>query len=394
MMMKYNLAITNLLSTASGTKALTDAELFSLVNGDTGSSSVTVSGSEQLSLLVDLKARYTMDELIYYRTSATDETVTVQARQNDLDIWYQIPTTVSGSQISATLSGIYNKYQTINIIHSVETGTASPLEVEVYTSDDEIKFGSFPEGPVEEYPVSSGDTDNTAQEVFIRNVDNVDHDYYVLIEADESRSPIEVAYEESGPYYTLRSNSIDIPTTYSWANGIFDNTQVDGSNRVIISTSISGTYYSPIIDISSIKAPRIFWDSTSSGSSIVDNLLYVNAQNTIGARISNTAPENPWVSGQTSTDNLWDTVSGSLPFIQYANNTILPPDYKNYIQFRVQLNGDTSYPKLNFVGLEYPLEVTISGGTTESVFVRTTNDSKDGNAELVTWYFESRPILN
>lgn len=392
--MKYNLATTNLLSTALGTKVLTEAELLSLVDGDYGSSPVTVSGTEQLSLLVDLKARYALTELIYYWTAATDENITIQARQNDLDIWYELSTTVSGSQISATLSGTYNKYQTINIIHSVNTGAANPLEVEVYISDDEVKFGSFSEGLVEEYPVSSGDTGNTAQEVFIRNIDDVDHDYFVLIETNDNHSPIEVAYEENGPYYTLRSNSIDIPATYSWTSGIFDNTQIDGSNRIAISTSISGTYYSPIIDISSLQGPRIFWDTTSSGSSVIDNLLDINAQHTIGARMSSVAPETPWVSGQTSTDSLWDVVSGTLPFCEYANNTILPPDYKNYVQFRVQLNGDTLYPKLNFVGLENPLAVTVSGGATESVFVRTTDDSKDGNAELITWYFESRPTLN
>jgi hypothetical protein len=392
--MKYNLALTHLLSTESGTKILTDTELSSLVNGNSGSSTVTVSGTEQLSLLIDLKARYSLEEVVYYSTAAAEETILIQGRQNDLDLWYELPITVSGSQVSATLSGTYNKYQTINIIHSVVTGTASPLEVELYTSDKEVKFGSFSEGAVEEYPVSSGDTGNTAQEVFIRNVDEVEHDYYILIEDNSSHSPVEVALEEAGPYYLLRDNSVTVPDTYSWASGIFDNTQVDGSNRVVITASVSGTYYSPIIDISSLEGPRIFWDATSSGSSIIDNTLDLNAQQTIGVRISDTVPEGGWSSGQTSTDSLWDVTSGTLSFNEYANNTILPPAYKSYVQFRVELSGDASYPKLNYVGLEYPIVVTISGGKTDSVFVRTTTDSKDGNAELVTWFFEPRARIN
>lgn len=392
--MKYNLVINNLLSTASGTKVLTEEELISLSNGDKESSSVTLSSAEQLSLLIDLKARYNLEKVVYYRTSATTEDIKVYARQNDLDIWYDIPTTVSGSQILATLSGTYDRYQTVNVIHSVSEGIASPLEVELYTNDDDIKFGSVSEGFIEEYPLSSGDSENSPQEVFINNIDSVEHEYLVLIEDNEDHSAVEVSLNNNGPYYSIRGNSVSLSGTYPWSSGVFSNTTENGSGDIVISASTSGIYFSPVIDVSSLTGPRIFWETTNSGLSVVDNFSDVNSQFTIGVRISNLAPEAPWASGQPSSDGLWDVVSGTLPFLEFANNTILKPEYKNYVQFKVQLIGDTDYPKLHSLGLEYPLSITVSGNQTSSVFVRSLEEGKEGNAELITWFFEPRTLLN
>jgi hypothetical protein len=394
MTVKYNLVINNLLSTVSGTKVLTEEELISLSNGDEESSIVTLSATEQLSLLVDLKARYNLEKVVYYRTAATTEDIKVYARQNDLDIWYEIATTVSGSQILATLSGTYDRYQTVNVIHSVSEGTASPLEVELYTNDDDIKFGSVSEGFIEGYPLSSGDSENSPQEVFINNIDSVEHEYLVLIEDNEYHSAIEVSLNNNGPYYSIRDNSVSLSGTYPWSSGVFSNTTENGSGDIVISASTSGTYFSPVIDASSLTGPRIFWETTNSGLSVVDSFSDVNSQFTIGVRISNLAPEAPWTSGQTSSDGVWDVVSGTLPFLEFANNTILKPEYKNYVQFKVQFIGDTDYPKLHSLGLEYPLSVTVSGNQTSSVFVRSLEEGKEGNAELITWFFEPRTLLN
>jgi hypothetical protein len=394
MTMKYNLALTNLLSTASGTKVLTESELSSLVNENKTSSSVTVSGSEQLSLLFNLKARYNLDDLFYYRNAATTEDIVIFARQNDLDNWREVLYTVSGTKISATLSGTFDRYQTFNIVHTVSSGVAVPLEVEVYTSEEEVRFGSPSEGDVEDYPVGAGDSEQPIQEVFIRNVDNVDHEYFVLIEDNVSHNSVEVATASSGTFYGIRDNNIALPSSFPWSNGSFSGTEVDGSDRVVIVSGTEGIYYSPVFNISSLQGHRIFWEALVSGTAEVDTILDINAQNTVGVRLSNVSPEAPWVDGQLSMDSLWSTVSGSLPFVEYAKNTVVEPAYKDFVQFKVELSGDTEYPKLTSLGMEFPISITISGGDFSSVFVRTGEDVTSGSAELLAWYFEPRTLLN
>jgi hypothetical protein len=371
---------------------LTEAQCASLTDGNTTSSGISITSGNSLSVICDLGARYDLYEVRYYRTRATTDTIAVAGRQTLIDTWDTL--TVSGTGNSAAFPAGVDKYRYIRLTHSVTAGTGTAFELEIYTDDREVHVGSQEQGEIGAYTIDTGTGDLTPLPVQIRNADPVAHDYYVLLDpTDTDSSDYALASGIAGPYRSLHETGINLPNTYAWTAGSFTNTSVL-SNKVR-TTSTSGTYFTPVMDLGSIRGRRLFWKSTLSGTNQLDVDSRVDSQATVEYRMSNTAPTGAWTSGQLSTDSRWSVVSGTLPWSIAVNNEIMDPAYKRYFQARVEFHATTGQtPLLEMIGIEDAFVVHVEPGQSAPVYARsiTSQDKSGSNAALMVWYFEDRDV--
>jgi hypothetical protein len=390
--MKINLAPIRKVIAESGFKALTEAEIIALTNGNTSTTAYTVTTSPQASIVIDLGNRYLLSELFYYRTRATTDTITVFGKQSETDIWTSIPVTNTTTYTYCNLSGP-NRYSFIRVRHVVTAGSSTVKELEVYTDDSDFSFGKTEQGSVSEFSMSSSTEKIIPQAVFIKNNSSLEREHFFLLDgADADSANLKVSSTLSGTYYGLYENSISIPTTYPWSSGSLSNVSIV-SNTLKLTTGVSGTYFTPVMDLYGAAGRRLFWKSTLSGTNEIDIGTIDNVP-TIQVRFSNASPTDSWTSGQLSTDGLWSVVSGSLPFITVPNNFIFDVPYRRYFQARVELrspsSGQTSI--LNSIGIESAASVNIPAGGEAPAYVRAsgTNYIKDMDTSLLSWYFNDQ----
>jgi hypothetical protein len=160
---------------------------------------------------------------------------------------------------------------------------------------------------------------------------------------------------------------------------------------------VSGTYYTPVIDITELSGRRLFWKVTTSGTSEIDVYSSEDSVPVIDVRLSNIAPtDGGWASGQLSSDSNWDISTGSIKFSSYDNNHILNPKYKSYFQARLEFHspspGET--PILEKVGVEEGTRATVPASEYRDIYVKSTysNHIPDRETNLLVWFFESRNI--
>lgn len=391
--MSHNLAAIAKIVTASGSKSLTDEELASLVDGVVDSNAINVSG-KTLVLVCDLGARYNLDIVKYYRDEAGSEGIKAFGKQSDDDVWKELTVTTSPSKVEIDLEGSSDKYRLLKIQHEVSSGTASVYELEVLSSDEEVKFGST--GSTTKASVQTGNDSSDAESIPIKNLDSVSHEYYVLIDAEKSGAEfLEVSQSGTGPFFSLYENSNNFPNDWSWGNGSFSNTQVT-SNKISLVSGTQGTYYTPVIDIQGAKGKRLYLKTTSiSGSNRIDLTSPPTNRSAVSVRLSSTVPTGGWSDGQLAeSDPNWNTQSGTLEFVPYVYPTILEPrDELQYFQAKIEFESaaDGETPVLEELGFEEAIKLTVPAGGQGDFYVKSLG-GKGKEADLLVWYFESRAI--
>ena len=391
--MKFNVVPTNRLYVEAGSKVLTEPQLASLSDGITVSG-VALAAGETLSVIVDLDARYNLDELFYYRSAAAAETLTVYGKQNDDDVWNLVSHTDDGTKLTALLTGP-KRFQLLRLTHAVTTGSAEAFELEVFTSEDEVLFGSS--GNVDNIAVDSGTSLLTPQEIPVYNPDTIPHDFYCLLDATDPDSfGLSLAVSGTGPFEAIHETGISLPDDFAWSSGSFDNT-VESSNTVVLISGVAGAFYTPVIDVQGLEGRRFFWEATVSGTTELDITTSIDNIATTAVRYSDTAPtDGGWVSGQISSDSNWHVLTGALPFEPTANDVIVEPRYRRYFQAKIEFISavDGQTPVLKRVGIEEAVKVTVPAQQSQPVYVKSNlSDHETGRpASLISWYFESRDV--
>ena len=395
-MKKFDLATTNIVASGIGSIPLTESAVAQLTDSITASGGPSISAGQTVIIDVELNNRYNLDDLRYYHSSADTESLAFSARQNEDDVWSELAYLAVGTYLNVSLSGTSNRYKTIRTTHSVSVGSAQVHEIEVYSSDDEVDFGNTEQGNIDEYTVSAGTSELVVQPVYIRNEDSVSHEYHVLVDPHVSLSDaIEVSENSVGPFYELYEKGTSLPSDYTWSSGHFSGTEVSAGNVITLTSARGvGHYYSPVLDLGALSGRRLFWTSTVSGASEIDTQSYISNVSTVGVRYANVAPSDAWASGSLSIDSNWSVISGTLPFVEYANNSILSDAYR-YIQVRVEFFGDDDFPALTALGVEESSVVLVPAHTNIPVYVRSTDSTTvSGSPQLVVWFFETRSLEN
>lgn len=395
--MKFNLVKYRSISVPSGPyKQLTEAQLGLFVDGDTGVSGIEILAGETLSIRCDLGARYLMGILTYYRTAASVENLMFFGRQGEGAEFplIEVPHQVLGDEVIIDFSSLNDRYEFIHVIHTVLVGSAMVYELQILSNDDNILFGTKGEATV--FSVDSGTATLLPERVTIYNPAPIELDFYCLLDAEDVDSiGMQLGTSSSGIFSSLYTSGICLPDDFAWSAGSFDSTIEDSGSVILSPGTTSGTYYTPVLDISSLQGRRLFWQATLTGTSQIDDFTSLDSVPIIGVRFSNEAPtDGGWVSGQVSSDSNWSLSSGAINFQPYDNNNILNPQYANYFQARLEfhttVSGET--PLLERVGIEEGFKVTISGNNYSDIYVKSTytNHIFGRTSNLVVWFLETR----
>lgn len=281
-------------STVSGTVALTRAQLQGLVDGDYVTDVATLSGTDILTLDVDLGNRVAVEDLRYYFDSATASGTVASGIQwlyknYDSNPWYPLTTTFGGGYYTTTaVSGTFYP-QYVRMTHTVSgTGIVGTIrEYEVNNNDDIVDYGTdgtqtayyFAEAPYgDSDPVTvpiynDGQTSATAF-VYIGNTDT---------DADDM---LKLCATENGTYVSIDDNlSIDGSNDLDkipWSAGSLSNVEevndkLQLSDVTTISYSSGWSQLATTLDLDTRPA-TIAWHPTDPFQSIIfyinDNTMY------------------------------------------------------------------------------------------------------------------------
>jgi hypothetical protein len=382
--MKYKL--TALLQNNGVTTFLTSEQICSLIDGNLSTSGVPLVSGSELNIKCDLINRCSLSSIKYYYTGG----VVVIKVSEILGIWSTVPTSYIPGGVSVSLISYNPRW--INIIHSVSSGIGYAKEIEIYNDDTEILFGEI--GTLTSYGIDSSGIVET--EVKIYNNTAIIRDVYVFIDdsPDTDADNLLIYKVETGDsYIQKRERGFSLPRDLSWDTGYHINTCTDINSYLTLSgTETFGGYYSPVIDISSYSNVRFFWDSSTT-SGISYNTEAHGPSDCIGLRRSSVSPSGTWSSGSLASagDVLWNTFSGTLPFLDTPNNTILSVVGGSYIQFAITLSGSVfNKPQIFLGGVEEPLVISsIPAHSNKSIYITTTSGTISGkNTNLICWYKE------
>ncbi len=371
-----------------------ESQLELLRDGDTTVSNIPVS-AQTMALVCDLGSRYRLEELVYFRDAASTENITLYGKQgpdDDFD-WEELTPTLLGDRVTFDFTTFLGQFEQLKILHTVTAGTANVYELEVWTDDGHVLFG--PQGDRTIFSVDTGTNTLYPEEIQLYNPETSPADIFCVIDQDTVDAyGLSLGATEAGPFYGIYSLGLSLPFDFAWATGTLSNV-VEVGNTLTLVTGTYGVYYTPVLDINTLEGRRLFWQATLSGTNEVDDPSRSDSVSTIGVRFSDIAPtDGGWVSGQISTDILWSTVSGTLPFGVYDNNHILNPTYSRYFQAKVELIatvvGET--PILESIGLESGVKVTAPAQNYASVYAKSQyTDHVPGRAAgVIAWSPETR----
>lgn len=365
-------------------KELTDIELSSLTDGDYSSTVVTVSSGESLVLSCDLFNRHDLHRLEYYHSSGGSVDVYVSETEG---VWEQ---SVTVSEDWGTLVYFSNLYKPrwIKIYHRVSSGSVYPKEIDFYNSDGHLLFG--PHGSYASYGYDS--SGNTVQKVSVYNNTSSVKDVCVFIDDNGvySEGVLQLGLSSSGSFYPKRFLGLSIPSDFSWDSGKHDGTETNINGHLTVSgASVSGTYYSPVISVSSYENYRFFWEGVYDGPFSINYLESIDNVNGFGLRKYNHPPSGGWVSGELAdeSDYYWSTVSGVLEFGPVLNDTIVTLDTKDYVQFITTITGSAT---IYTAGFEAPLIVeNVPSNSFSDFYLSSISGTVYGDSvNLIAWHKE------
>lgn len=386
-----NLASGALVYEGQDSISLSKDQLLSLVSDGNFDQDITVPQGSSLVFVVDLEARYNLSLISYQFTASNDFNVEIYGRQSVSSLWEPIPYTFEPGSVVADLSGYENKYQQFKVMQTSFVGTGYAGKLRIIPQSNFISVGSPEEGEVVSYAVASAVSSSIVTPVYVQNTGEEQRKVMCLVDPSyPNYSNVELS-GDGFSFFGIYSRGVRIPSDYGWGAGVFSGTEEDFGAVSLVPASGAGSYYSPVLDVSSFEGARIFWRAVVSGSNVIDSSDAVYQTPVVSFRASSYSPESPWTPGQVSSDSRWSVVSGTLPFEPVANSTILKKDYKGFIQFKVDFSGIDETPSLIELGVENPLSIDVDGSSYGSFKVRSSGASTlhSGNAGLLLWYNES-----
>lgn len=358
----------------SGVSRLTQEEISKLCDGDKITTAFSVSGVCSVVLEIDLGTRYILDRVVYYYSGGS---ITIEASESE-GLWYNLDLYYSyGYCYSA---GLPYKPRWLRISHTCTT-SALGREIEVYSGHNNVLFGSS--GTFYSFGIDSSGT--IVEEVPVYNNTADTKDLFLFIDSDGYFSgSIKYSTSSSGIFYSLREVGLSLPNIFPFDYGRHINTVFDGTGLTISGSSVSGTYYSPVLNVSDHENSRFYCTSYQPAGSKIDYFFSGVQSGCFGMRRFYIPPSGSWSSGRLSEDYdyYWSVPSGSLPFYPIKNDDFIDIVPGFYIQFAVTITGSTSdKPVVYSVGIEDPLTLCSVGGySTASAYITTTSGMLSGGS--------------
>lgn len=233
-------------SSGTGTKTLSQTELFSLVDGITTASEVVLSTEDTLYLDVDFHQRINVNGIFIYADDLT--------KLSHIDFYYK--NSVEDDFYSC-IKGISNAYTATIPSPSapryircvISEVNLSLFEFTIFNDDTKVKFGTsgtadttwLTDTPVGEY--------GTSQAVEVYNSSNIPITAYACVDfIGENDDYIKISDKIDGDYIGFDEGVVVGYNYASWTQGTFVNTQADvtgnlvlvnkGSNNVILATRL------------------------------------------------------------------------------------------------------------------------------------------------------------
>lgn len=349
------------IKTLAPSVTITDKQLVEFK--DITTSTFTLSAGKSIEFTLSLESRYFPSYFEYKRDAATVESIIISYKPNKDSDWEVIDSNMVSDK--ATLVTQTDKPVMYKIKHEVVTGESVVYGVDLYSSD-KIKVLSGSSLMVDY--VEQTDNPLTVSSVFLVNEQNEPSTFFTFCEKGVSAS------DNSGTVpMSDRFNYKTVPSSFSWASGSFSNTNVTGSDTLVLTdTLLAGSYYSPVFDLSSLSAIRTVMDYI--GSNPTDTSKSVVC--VLSVRHSNNPPSGPWVDGQLSNDAEWSITTGTLPFTEVQDKTIINVVKDSYIQVKVDLYPGSTNPEVSFLGSESSVDVTVPANSQGTLYTRYTGSDK------------------
>jgi len=368
--------INAVIGSEESSKYLTQEELNKLCDSDVSTVSFSLAAGEVATIEIDLGTRYILDRVVYYYTGGV---VSIEASES-FGLWYTLPLNYAADYCYC--SGISYKPRWLKITHTSTTTTAVGMEVSVYSGYTNILFGSS--GLFHSFGIDSSGVE--VQEIPVYNNTNTTKDICVFIEetSDDVDSLLAYSTTSSGVFYNIRDVGVNLPRDISWNSGLHINTEYDGIGLTISGSSVSGTYYSPVLNIGGHDDCRFFWSSHKPVGSKIDYFFSGVQEDCLGFRSFYVPPSGSWVSGALAEDYdyYWSVPSGSLPFYPVRRDDLVDIVPGSCVQFAVTITGSLAdKPYLYAAGIEDALVLSsVQANSSSSVYVMTISGTLSGKS--------------
>jgi hypothetical protein len=253
--MQYNLAQYSQY-TSTGSKSLTYTQLINLVRDNTAT--ITLSGSNIMSVDVDLGERILANEARYYFNSSFPSTSVVSgvvfyAKLGPSESWTALTSNIGTGYYYATITGSVSSPRYVRLTHTISgtsiSGTAQGFQI--INNEDIVNFGEYSDRANENFNMSLRFNSNDVREVAVYNSGLVNADAYVSIEPQKTTidEVLFIGSTASGSWYGLFDEENKICGADKWINnydywsstGKISNTRIY-NNTVILNDTLSGTY--------------------------------------------------------------------------------------------------------------------------------------------------------
>ena len=375
---------------------VTGTNLQKLVDGNTSSNGFSISYPDKASFDVDLLNRYELSEVKYFFSGSS----TVEF-QSSFDGTYWETLQHSNHSGYSSVSGTFGNSaflwpQKLRIKHEPSSGSSTSFEVEVWTRDGKLLYGY---SGLDTSVDIDGNAESEASPIVIRNNSGKERAVYALIDTISSNDyeSLSLSSTVSGEYYKKYESGTQQPRDIPFSSGEFSGTTQSGTNVILLQTTTSGYYRSPVYDLYGRNPVRVYWSCYDEAGTSIDSIGNQDVVPTIGVRHHNTSPVSPWVDGSSpdSADPYWGTLSGTLSFRQVVNDSILEVNVgqKRYLQleawFKTPASGTSS--RLTALGFEEALGIgVIPPGENAVFYAKTSISSHPGStfSNITTFYYE------
>jgi len=245
-MAKYNMIVNSSFtyntSSGTGNRTLTTAELFSLINNELYTSTISLSSSDVLYLDVDLGYRLKIDSILLYADDLTKlSNINFYFKNLEADSYSICSKNVSAASYIGTVP---NPSAPRFIRCTISGVNISLYEFQVLNNDNIIAFGSdgsVTDTVIEDTPEGVfGDVQTI--EIYNDTTNDIPANAYVCVDytGQPGDSYIDIAASEEGPFYNIMDGDV-IKTR--WDKGTHSNTKVSNTGDGAVLTLSKSTPY-------------------------------------------------------------------------------------------------------------------------------------------------------
>jgi len=286
-------------NTVVGNVSLTPLEISTLAAySATGVKDITHANNDIFCVECDLGARINISDIKYYFSCLTTSGTVASGinfyyKNESFENFSPLTTIFNGSYYT-TVSGV-SAPRFVRLIHTV-SGTAVSGTIhgfQVFNDDDEVDFGI--DGTTTSMTTAGSVFDSTDEvsAIAIYNDSNRLETAYVTLEPQGTNVDdlLTISNNSTGPWIGIKESTQILADENSWNNGNYNDTELNGSNMLILdSPATSGTYTTKIFDNNS-KNSFIYMDVYSeTNNSFVTRDLNKEVR-TIEVRSTNNRPK-------------------------------------------------------------------------------------------------------